>query len=44
MSRLSMDQSVRDDVAAVQASPFLKHVDVRGFVFNIGHGGVGEVK
>lgn len=40
----SMDQSVRMDVAAVQASPFLKHVHVKGFVFNIEHGGVEEVK
>ena len=39
-----MDQSVRDDVAAVQASPYMKHVDVKGFVFNIEHGGVEEVK
>ena len=39
-----MDQSVKDDVASVQASPYLKHVDVKGFVFNIEHGGVEEVK
>ena len=39
-----MDQSVRDDVAALQASPFLKHVGVRGFVFDIEQGTVEEVK
>ena len=39
-----MDQSVRDDVAVVQASPFLKHVGVRGFVFDIEHGTVEEVR
>ena len=40
----SMYQSLKDDIAAVEASPYLKHVDVRGFVFDIEHGGVEEVK
>ena len=40
----SMDQSVREDVAAIHASPFLKHIEVKGFVFNIEHGTVSEVE
>ena len=38
-----LEQSVRDDVAALRASPFLLRVPVRGFVYDVKTGRLREV-
>jgi carbonic anhydrase len=38
-----VDQSVRETMATLQASPFLEKIEIRGFVFNVDDGDLREI-
>ena len=38
-----LDEDVRQSIARIQASPFIPHRNVRGFVFDVGTGRLNEV-